>query len=59
MRAQSVKRTGTRKMAVPLQESKSAIFGGCNPLKYEGTILDKSVKNQFLQQNHGLCYTTP
>ena len=25
---------------------------GCNLLKYEDTILDKSVKNQLLQQNH-------
>jgi hypothetical protein len=24
---------------------------GCNLLKYEDTILDKSLKNQFLQQN--------
>jgi hypothetical protein len=36
---------------VLLQKSKSAIFDGCNPLKYRDTILDKSVKNQFLQQN--------
>jgi hypothetical protein len=35
---------------VLLQKSKSAIFDGCNPLKYQGTILDKGVKNQFLQQ---------
>jgi hypothetical protein len=34
-----------------LQKSKSAMFDGGNPLKYEGTILDKNVKNQFLQQN--------
>jgi hypothetical protein len=34
-----------------LQKSKSAIFDGCNPLKYRDTILDKSVKNRFLQQN--------
>jgi hypothetical protein len=33
-----------------LQKSKSTIFDGCNPLKYRDTILDKSVKNQFLQQ---------
>jgi hypothetical protein len=37
---------------VLLQKSKSAIFDGCNPLKYRDTIFDKSVKNQFLQQNH-------
>jgi hypothetical protein len=36
---------------VLLQKSKSAIFDGCNPLKYRDTIFDKSVKNQFLQQN--------
>lgn len=36
---------------VLLQKSKSAIFDGCNPLKYRDTLLDKSVKNQFLQQN--------
>jgi len=36
---------------VLLQKSKSAIFDGCNPLKYRDTILDKSVKNRFLQQN--------
>jgi DNA invertase Pin-like site-specific DNA recombinase len=34
-----------------LQKSKSAIFDGCHPLKYRDTILDKSVKNRFLQQN--------
>jgi hypothetical protein len=38
---------------VLLQKSKSAIFDACNPLKYRDTILDKSVKNWFLQQNHG------
>jgi len=36
---------------VLLQKSKSAIFDGCNPLKYRDTILAKSVKNWFLQQN--------
>jgi hypothetical protein len=36
---------------VLLQKSKSAIFDGCNALKYRATIFDKSVKNQFLQQN--------
>jgi hypothetical protein len=36
---------------VLLQKSKSAIFDGCNPLKYRDTILDKNVKNQFLQQS--------
>jgi hypothetical protein len=36
---------------VLLQKSKSAIFDGCNPLKYRDTILDKSVKTRFLQQN--------
>jgi hypothetical protein len=34
-----------------LQKSKSAIFDGYNPLKYRDTILDKSVKTRFLQQN--------
>jgi hypothetical protein len=38
-----------------LQKSKSAIFDGCNPLKYRDTILDKSVKNRFLQQTRQLC----
>jgi hypothetical protein len=36
---------------VLLQKSKSALFDGCNPLKCQDTILDKSVKNHFLQQN--------
>jgi hypothetical protein len=40
-----------------LQKSKSAIFDGCNPLKYHGIILDKSIKNQFLQQAHSV-YTS-
>jgi hypothetical protein len=34
-----------------LQKSKSAMFDGCNPLKYLDMIFDKSVKNWFLQQN--------
>jgi len=42
-------------VAVLLQKSKSAIFDGCNPLKYRDTILDKSVKNRFLQQNPMRC----
>jgi hypothetical protein len=41
---------GAIKMVL-LQKSKSAIFDGCNPLKYREAILDKSVKNRFLQQN--------
>jgi len=30
---------------------KCDFFDGCNPLKYRDPIFDKSVKNQFLQQN--------
>jgi len=44
-------------LTVLLQKSTSAIFDGCNPLKYRDTILDKSVKNRFLQQNPMRCVT--
>jgi hypothetical protein len=40
-----------RVLGVLLQKSKSAIFDACNPLKYRDMILDKNVKNWFLQQN--------
>jgi hypothetical protein len=39
---------------VLLQTSKRVIFGSCNSLKYRDTMLDKRVKNQFLQQNRQL-----
>jgi len=42
-------------LTVLLQKSTSAIFDGCNPLKYRDTILAKSVKNWFLQQNPPRC----
>jgi hypothetical protein len=42
-----------------LQKSKSAIFDGCNPLKYRDTIPDKNVKNWFLQQNHPPSISPP
>jgi len=42
-------------LTVLLQKSTSAIFDGCNPLKYRDTIFAKSVKNWFLQQNRRRC----
>lgn len=38
-------------MWVLLQTSKCVIFDSCHSLKYRDTMLDKSVKNRFLQQN--------
>jgi hypothetical protein len=46
-------------MTVLLQKSKSAIFDGCNPLQDRDAILDKTVKNQFLQQNRGSSTMPP
>jgi hypothetical protein len=44
---------------VLLQKLKSATFDRCNSLKYRDTILDKSAKIQFLQQNQCRSHSWP
>jgi hypothetical protein len=42
---------GTSSGSGSVAKIKKCDFDSCNPLKYRDTILDKSVKNRFLQQN--------